>query len=180
MAERSFVMIKPDGVAGGHTDEIIKRLTDAGLTIVQRKEVQPTRELALAHYADNDEWYRNTGSKTIASYEKQGWDITDIFAANDPIVVAKQVREWLAEYLVSGPVVALIVDGPEGTIAKIRELAGGTEPASAAPGTIRGDMSDDSYKTANGARRALRNLMHASESVAEAEREIALWFPNLG
>jgi nucleoside-diphosphate kinase len=172
-------MIKPDGVQQGLTDEIIKRLTDAGLNITHRKEVQPTRELALEHYADDDEWYRNTGSKTIASYKKQGHKITDVFEKEDPIVVAKVIRQWLAEYLTSGSVVAMIIEGPDGTIEKIREVAGGTEPASAEPGTIRGDLASDSYLSANGERRALYNLIHASESAQEAEREIKLWFPEL-
>lgn len=177
--ERSFVMIKPDGVKRGLTDEIIKRLTDAGLTIANRKDMQPTRELAYQHYADSDEWYSSVGSKTIASYKKQGLAITDVFSADDPIVVGKQIREWLADFLTSGPVVAMIISGPAGTVQKIRDLAGATSPEYADKGTIRGDYGVDSYYKANSTGRALENLVHASESVVEAEREIKLWFPEL-
>jgi len=178
--ERSFVMIKPDGVRRGLAEEIIKRFTDAGLEITARKEMQADRELAYQHYADSDEWYVNTGSKTISSLKKQGLTVTDIFAAEDPIVVAKQIREWLADFLASGPVIAMIISGPEGTVQKIRDLAGATGPEYADKGTIRGDWGQDTYYKANSEHRAIENLVHASESVPEAEREIKLWFPELG
>ena len=176
--ERSFVMIKPDGVKRGLADEIIKRFTDAGLDITVRKDMQSTRELAYKHYADSDEWYVSVGTKTIASYKKQGLKITDVFTEEDPIVVGKQIREWLANYLASGPVVAMILSGPEGTVQKIRDLAGATSPEYAEKGTIRGDYGEDTYYKANSSGRALENLIHASESVVEAEREIKLWFPD--
>ena len=177
--ERSFVMIKPDGVRRGLTEDIIQRFTDVGLTVAARQEMQPTRELAYQHYADSPEWYVNTGTKTISSLHKQGLKVTDIFAAEDPVVVAKQIREWLADFLTSGPVVAMIIEGPEGTVQKIRDLAGATGPEYADKGTIRGDWGDDTYYKANSEGRAIENLVHASESTAEAEREIKLWFPDL-
>jgi len=174
--ERSFVMIKPDGVRRGLTDEIIKRLTDAGLEITAQKEVQADRDLAYQHYADSDEWYFNTGSKTVS---KLGDQVMEIFGTKEPIAIAKQIREWLATYLVGGPVVAMIVSGPEGTIQKIRDLAGNTGPEFADKGTIRGDMGADTYQKANTEKRAIENLMHSSESPVEAEREIKLWFPEM-
>lgn len=177
--ERSFVMVKPDGVERGLTEDIIKRFTDAGLEITARKEMQPSRDLAYQHYADSDEWYFNTGSKTIASYKKQGLVITDIFTAEDPIVVAKQIRDWLADFLTSGPVVAMVLSGSVGAIQKIRDLVGATSPEYAEKGTVRGDFGKDSYYESNSNGRALHNLIHASESVVEAEREIKLWFPEL-
>lgn len=174
--ERSFVMIKPDGVRRGLADEIIKRLTDAGLEITAKKEVQADRDLAYQHYADSDEWYFNTGSKTVA---KMGKRVLNIFGTEEPIAIAKEVREWLANYLVAGPVVAMIVSGPEGTVQKIRDLAGNTGPEFADKGTIRGDLGTDTYLKANTEKRAIENLIHASESAIEAEREIKLWFPEL-
>jgi nucleoside-diphosphate kinase len=177
--ERSFVMIKPDGVKRGLTDEIIQRLTDAGLSVVAQKEMQATRELAYGHYADNPEWYQATGSKTVESLQKKGMDAKDVFGSDEPVTVAKQIREWLADFITSGPVVAMVIEGPEGTVQKIRDIAGATGPEFADKGTIRGDLGEDSYAKANGEKRAIENLMHASESVVEAEREIALWFPEL-
>lgn len=175
--ERSFVMIKPDGVKRGLVDEIIKRLEDAGLTIVVKKEMMATRDMVLEHYADSDTWYNSTGSNTIASYKKMGLNITDVFEKEDPIVVGKTIRQWLADYLTSDLVMPMIVEGPEGTIKKIRELIGKTNPIEADKGTIRGDFSTDSYEISNKESRPVHNLIHASESSEEAEREIAIWFP---
>ena len=177
--ERSFVMIKPDGLKRGVANRVIQYFIDAGLNITAKKEMQVDRDLALKHYADSDEWYASVGSKTVASYQKQGLDINQVFGSNDPVVVGKQIRQWMAIFLVSGPVIAMIIEGPEGTIQKIREIVGATSPEYAEKGTIRGDLGIDSYAKANGEGRALENLIHASESVVEAEREIVLWFPEL-
>jgi len=174
--ERSFVMVKPDGVKKGLTEEVISRLENAGLTIVEKKELLPTKDLVLQHYADDNTWYESVGAKTIGSYKKAGLDITKVFGEEDPIVVGKTVRQWLVDYITSGPVMAMIVEGPAGMIKKIREIAGNTNPIEAEPGTLRGDYSDDSYEKANNEARSVQNIIHASESPAEAEREIKLWF----
>lgn len=74
----------------------------------------------------------------------------------------------LLEFITSGPVVAAIVSGPR-AVAAIRQLAGGTDPVEKAiPGTIRGDFALETQF----------NLVHGSDSVESAEREIALWFPD--
>lgn len=76
----------------------------------------------------------------------------------------------LLAFITSGPVVALVVEGPR-AIAAFRQLAGGTDPVEKAlPGTIRGDLG---LETQN-------NLVHGSDSVESAKREIALWFPEIG
>ena len=171
---RSFVMIKPDGVKKGLTEEIIKRLESAGLTITSKKEILPTKEIVLEHYADDETWYESVGSETIGSYKKMGLDIAKVFGKEDPILVGRTIRNWLVDYITSGPVMAMIVEGPEGTIEKIRELTGNTNPIEAEPGTIRGDFSKDSYEVANNESRSVHNIIHASESPAEAEREITI------
>ena len=79
------------------------------------------------------------------------------------------------EFLKSGPIVALVLEG-EQAVALVRKLVGATEPMSAAPGTIRGDYSLDSYALSNTQNRPLRNLIHASGTVDEAKKEIVIWF----
>ncbi|AYJ50184.1 nucleoside-diphosphate kinase [Rhodococcus sp. P1Y] len=75
----------------------------------------------------------------------------------------------LLEFITSGPVVAAVLEGPR-AIAAFRQIAGGTDPVEkAVPGTIRADLALDGQQ----------NLVHGSDSVESAEREIALWFPNL-
>lgn len=75
----------------------------------------------------------------------------------------------LLEFITSGPVVAGVLEGPR-AIAAFRQIGGGTDPVEkAVPGTIRGDLALDGQQ----------NLVHGSDSVESAEREIALWFPSL-
>jgi nucleoside-diphosphate kinase len=88
------------------------------------------------------------------------------------------ILERLVRAMTSGPVTALILEG-ENVINRAREIIGPTEPASAPPGTIRGDYSMDSYEAAAADNRAIKNLVHASDSPENAVREIKLWFPHV-
>ena len=75
----------------------------------------------------------------------------------------------LVEFMSSGPVVALVVEGPQDTWEVMRTLMGATNSRKAAAGTIRGDLSASFTE----------NLVHGSDSLASAEREIGIFFPNL-
>ncbi len=75
----------------------------------------------------------------------------------------------LVEYMTAGPIVAAIIEGAR-VVEGIRSLCGSTEPTAAAPGTIRGDLGRD---WGNG---QIENIVHSSDSVESAEREISLWF----
>ncbi len=77
--------------------------------------------------------------------------------------------------LADKPVLAVILNG-RNAVQKIRQLNGPTDPLQAPPGTIRGDFSSDSITGANQENRATFNLVHAADSLASAQREIALWF----
>ena len=87
----------------------------------------------------------------------------------------EHVRNWLLDFITQGPVVALVLEGVE-VIEVVRKMVGGTEPKSAAPGTIRGDYTHASYGMADAAKKGLPNVIHASADKADAEHEIALWF----
>ncbi len=78
----------------------------------------------------------------------------------------------LVEFMLSGPVVAIVAEGHR-VIEGFRSLAGTTDPTPAAPGTIRGDLGRDWGLAVQ------QNLVHGSDSVESAEREIGIWFPNL-
>ena len=90
----------------------------------------------------------------------------------------EHIQRRMVAYLSSGPVMAMILEG-ENAIAEVRRITGATEPISADKGTIRGDLSDDSYAKADSEDRAVENLIHASDSPENAEKEIKLWFPEL-
>lgn len=130
--EKTYTMIKPDGVRNGHIGEIVNRFERAGLTIEQMRLEMVTDEQAKANYAEHE---------------------------------GKPFYDGLIAYVTSGPVVKMVVSG-EGAVAKVRKLMGATNPAEAAPGTIRGDFGlvmDE-------------NVIHGSDSPASAEREIGIFF----
>ncbi|MHA6759928.1 nucleoside-diphosphate kinase [Streptacidiphilus sp. PAMC 29251] len=102
---------------------------------------------------------------SIAAMELRTLD-TDTLARHYAEHLGKPFYEPLVEFMSSGPVVALIVQG-ESVIEGIRALAGKTNPLEAGPGTIRGDFATITRE----------NLVHASDSEASAEREIAIFFP---
>ncbi len=86
--------------------------------------------------------------------------------------VGKPFYEPLVEFMLSGPVVAVVAEG-ERVIEGFRSLAGATDPTAAAPGTIRGDLGRD------WGAKVTQNLVHGSDSPESAAREIGLWFPAL-
>jgi nucleoside-diphosphate kinase len=87
----------------------------------------------------------------------------------------EKIRGYLVKYMTSGPVVAMVWEGGH-AVKLVRKLVGGTEPHTSDVGTIRGDYVLDSYAMADADARAVRNLIHASGNVEEAEFEINHWF----
>ena len=170
--ERSLVVLKPDAIQRGLIGEIITRFEKKGLKIVAMKMVWPDKKLAKAHYDQPEEDMKALGEKTLASYAEKGEKHP---FSDDPIKIAKDIHRKLHEYLTTGPVVAMVIEGAH-AIAHVRKIRGGTNPLSADVGTITADFTIDSYFIADDTARAVRNLVHASGSVGEAEREIKLWF----
>ncbi len=130
--ERTFIMLKPNGVERGLVGEIVARFERRGLTLRGLKLLRLSRELAERHYAEHRE---------------------------------KPFFEPLLTFITSGPVVAMVWEGPE-AIAVARTMMGSTNPVHAAPGTIRGDFALDTE----------RNIVHGSDGSESAAREIALYF----
>ncbi len=130
--ERTFVMVKPDGVQRNLVGEVIRRFEAKGFTLVGLKMMQVSRELAEKHYDVHKE---------------------------------KPFFGGLVDFIVSAPVVAVVWEG-EGVVAAARKIIGATNPLTAEPGTIRGD-----YGISIG-----RNLIHGSDAIETAQREINLWF----
>ena len=130
--ERTYSMIKPDGVENRHVGEIISRIERAGLTIEKMELTMVTPEQAAENYKEHE---------------------------------GKPFYDGLISYITSGPVVKMVVAG-EGAVAVMRKLMGATNCAQAAPGTIRGDFG----LTVD------RNVIHGSDSVESAEREIGVFF----
>lgn len=174
--ERTVILVKPDGVMRGLVGEIISRFERAGLKIVAMKMVWVDKDHAGKHYPDSrTEFLKGMGEKTLATYEKYGKDPHEELGTKDPLEIGRMVNSWNMEFLTSGPVVAILLEGLH-AIDNVRMIAGNTLPTFAEPGTIRGDYSIDSPALANATRRAVRNLIHASGNTEEAKYEQELWF----
>lgn len=130
--ERTFVMIKPDGVQRFLVGEIISRFERRGYKLVGMKFLRPSEDLLRQHYTD---------LASLPFFPK------------------------LLAYVSSGPVVAMVWEGTA-AVSNGRKMVGATRPGESLPGTIRGDYALD----------VGRNVIHASDSVESANREIGLWF----
>lgn len=169
--EKSLVVIKPDGIQRGLIGEIIKRYENTGLKLAALKMFIPAPDFVEKHYLVDPEWPIKTSTKTIKSYKEKG----EKPPSEDPLEITKKVLDNLKKYISSGPVVAMVWQGAH-AVGLIRKITGSTEPLSSDVGTIRGDYTIDSYSLADIDGRAIRNLIHASGTPEEAEKEIALWF----
>ena len=130
--EKTFLMVKPDGVQRGLVGEIVQRFEKKGFQLVGAKFMQISEELAQQHYGEHKE---------------------------------RPFFGELVSFITSGPVFAMVWQG-ENVIKTAREMMGKTNPADAAPGTIRGDY----------AVQVAMNIIHGSDSPESAEREVNLFF----
>ena len=130
--ERTFIMIKPDGVQRGLVGQIIARFEQKGFKLVALKLTAPGKEQFEKHYAD---------------------------------LSSKPFFGGLVAYAASGPVACMVWEGDTAVLTG-RKMLGATKPFDSAPGTIRGDFCID----------VGRNVIHGSDSVESANKEIELWF----
>ncbi len=167
--ERSFVAIKHDGVQRSLVGEIIKRIERTGLKIVALKMFVPTREKAIEHYGKDDAWCQAKGEKLIEMLKAKGDTPT-----KTAVEYGREIIEALLNYFTAGPIIGMIIEGNQ-AVGIVKKLVGGTEPTTSDVGTIRGDLTLDSYNMANVDGRAVRNLIHCTDKPEEAEREINIW-----
>ena len=168
--ERTLVLLKPDAVQRSLVAEIVKRVEQVGLKIVAMKMFVPTEEKLMEHYNKDDAWFLSKGERIVKEREEMGLPVE-----KEAIEYGKDIIRKMVTYMTAAPVVGFIVEGNQ-SIAVVTKLVGPTEPATSDVGTIRGDYTIDSYAHANIEERGVRNLIHCSDAVEEAEREIKLWF----
>jgi nucleoside-diphosphate kinase len=168
--QRTFVAVKHDGVQRGLVGEVIKRIEATGLKIVALKMFVPEMERAVEHYGKDDAWCATVGERTISTMKAEGKE-----PAKTALEYGKDVLDALYKYFTLGPIVGFVVEGNQ-AVAVVKKLVGGTEPTTSDVGTIRGDLTLDSYELSNVDGRAVRNLVHCSDKPEEALREIAIWF----
>ena len=168
--ERSLVLLKPDTVQRSLVGEVIKRFEQTGLKITAMKMIVPTEEQLLIHYNKDDAWYERKGKGIVEELTAQGKPIE-----KEAKEYGKDIILTIVRYMTAAPVVALILEGNK-AVSVVTKIVGTTEPSTSDVGTIRGDYTVDSYSHATFENRAVRNLVHQSESPEEAEREIEIWF----
>ena len=173
--EITFLMAKPDAVQRGLTGEIIRRIEQVGLKVVGLRLFKPPKKQINDHYPKDEAWITRLGEKTLATYEKYGYDAMEELGTDKAEKIGPMVRGWLIDFMTSGPVAVMIIKGVH-AVEMVRKLAGHTFPSESELGTIRGDFSIDSPAAANRDKRAVINLVHASETQDEAEHEISHWF----
>ncbi len=173
--EKTLLIIKPDGVKRGLVGDIVGRIEKRGLKIIALQMVQATREQVDDHYPKDPAWIKRLGEKSLKTYQEHGMDAKSELGTNEPEEIGKMVRNWLLEFLTSGPVVKIVIKGIR-AVDMVRKIAGQTMPTLAEMGTIRGDFSVDDAVAANRGQRAVHNIVHASETPEEAAHEIQFWF----
>lgn len=167
--ERTFVMVKPDGVQRSLIGEIIKRFERTGLKLIGMKFVLADEEKLWKHYDKDEAWFESKGANIVKDREAAGLPIE-----KEAIEYGKDIIRALVKFMTAGPVVQMVWEGNQ-AVDVVKKLVGGTEPTTSDVGTIRGDLTIDSYAICSVDDRAVRNLIHCSDVVEEAEREIKLW-----
>jgi nucleoside-diphosphate kinase len=167
--ERTFVIIKPDGVQRSLIGDIITRFERVGLKLVYMNFGVLNGEKIWDHYGKDDAWFQKKGDGIVEDRKVAGLSID-----KDAIEYGRDIIGALVKFMTAGPTVTMVWEGNE-SVAVVKKLVGGTEPATSDVGTIRGDYTMDSYAICSVDERAVRNLIHCSDEPAEAEREISLW-----
>jgi nucleoside-diphosphate kinase len=168
--QRTFVFIKPDAVQRSLVGTFIQKFEQAGLKVVASKFMIPEEAKLWTHYNKDDAWYTKKGESMIANLQEKG-----LSADKPAIEYGKDIVRALIEFMTSGPVMAMVLEGNE-AVDVVVKLVGSTEPKNSDVGTIRGDYTSDSYKIANLDNRAVRNLIHCSDTPENAQTEINIWF----
>jgi len=174
--EKTFVMIKPDGVKRGLIGEIFSRFERIGLKLVAARMIIATEEQARNNYPGTDEWLINLGEKTHSNYNNDLAAIEADMGITDKLKIGHKIHDSLVKYLTDGPIIISVWEGNH-AVQVVRKLAGKTDPTLADVGSIRGDFGFDTPQFAvKSGRIVFRTLVHISDSPSEAEREIKHWF----
>lgn len=168
--ERTFVILKPDTVQRSLIGEVIKRFERTGLKFTAMKMFVPAEAQLLVHYNKDDAWFLKKGNRIIEDLKSQGLPVE-----KDAMAYGRSIIDTIVDYMTAAPVIAMVLEGNQ-AVAVVTKLVGTTEPSTSDVGTIRGDYTVDSYTHSSYENRAVRNLIHCSESPEEAEREIKVWF----
>lgn len=163
------MILKPDAVQRGLVGEVTQRFERTGLKLVYLKLGMLDEKKLWEHYGKDDAWFERKGKGIADDRAAAGMPVE-----KEPLEYGKDIIRALVKFMTSGPVVIMVLEGNQ-AVAVVKKLVGGTEPSTSDVGTIRGDLTVDSYAIAAIDDRAVRNLIHCSDAPEEAAREITLW-----
>lgn len=169
--ERTLILVKPDVVQRQIVGEILSRFERKGFKITGMKMLNATKEQIADHYTAEESYLIETGEKAKKGAIARGEDVSNW----NSLEKGKEIRKNNIVYLTCGPIIAMVLEG-HGVISGVRKILGSTSPADGDVGTIRDDYSFDTYVLADYISRATRTMLHASDSVENANREIKIWF----
>ena len=169
--ERTLILVKPDVIQRQIFGEVLSRFERKGFKIIAMRMLNATKEQVGDHYIDDEGYLIEVGEKAKKGAIARGEDVSDW----NSLERGKIIRKHNVVYLTCGPIIAMVLEG-HGVIAGVRKILGSTSPASGDVGTIRDDYSFDTFALADYVSRATRTMLHASDSVENAKREIKIWF----
>ena len=169
--ERTLILVKPDVIQRQIFGEVLSRFERKGFKIIAMRMLNATKEQVAEHYTDEEGYLIETGEKAKKGAIARGEDVSDW----NSLERGKIIRKHNVVYLTCGPIIAMVLEG-HGVISGVRKTLGSTSPASGDIGTIRDDYSFDTFALADYVSRATRTMIHASDSVENAKREIKIWF----
>jgi len=172
MAERTFVMLKPDTLQRSLVGDVVRRIERTGLKLVAIKMFRAPEAKLTEHYGKDDAWYAAKGAKRREFLAAAGKPVD---ATRSDIEYGRDIIRGVIRYMRASPLVAMVWEGNQ-AVAVVKKLVGTTDPTASDVGTIRGDFQLDSYSLSDAEQRAIRNLIHCSDQVSEAAREIGIWF----
>jgi len=167
MKERTLVLIKPDAILRGFVGKIIERFENVGMKIVGLKMLQAKREILEKHYFKDEKWLREKGEL----FKKRA----DLPEDEDSIEIGKGIIESLIKDMQFSPIIAIVLEG-HNAVKTVKRLTGPTNIDEALPGTIRGDFSHDTFDLANKSNRPNLTIIHATDNIDDAQKEIDFWF----
>jgi nucleoside-diphosphate kinase len=169
--ERTFVIIKPDGIQRSLVGEIVGRFERVGYKLCAAKLMVPTEDQCWKHYNKDDDWFLKKGTAIVEARKSKALTVD-----KEVIEYGRDIIRGAVSYMTAGPVMCMVWEGNQ-AVAVIKKMVGGTEPTTSDVGTIRGDFSLDSYHISDlDSRGSVRNLIHCTDNINEYEREYAIWF----
>lgn len=148
LPNQTLIILKPDALQRGLQDELLSFFLRKGIRIAKSKKVTVKKKIILRHY---EEVIERIGKGPFRDYVVNEFVNQEVF-------------------------IAILEQDSEGLVLRVRALIGATDPALAAPDSLRGMYGKDSLAQAREEQRMLRNLIHASDSFDSFVREVSLWF----